>query len=110
MSSIIPTIGRKVWYYEALPDAGCMNLQVPYDATVVYVWGPDLVNLRVTKHTGDTIVRTSVPLRDPSPGGDQHGTGNPFCTWNPNQMPKPSQQPPAPSPSPDSTVGGPPNP
>lgn len=102
MSSIKATIGRKVWFYEALADAGCMNPYTPYDATVIYVWGPDLVNLRVTKHTGDTIIRTSVRLRDPSEGGDMHGTGNPYATWMPFQVGqvKPAEQTEQPKPDP----------
>lgn len=87
MSNILPSIGRKVWFYEALADAGCLDQYQPYDATIVYVHSPSIVNLRVTKHSGDTIIRTSVPLRNPAGAGvDLHGSGNPYCTWMPYQM------------------------
>jgi hypothetical protein len=84
---IHPTIGRKVWYYDQGYQEGIFNSSTPCDATVVYVWSDVLVNLRVTKHSGDTIIRTSVPLRDLGPH-DVHGSGVSFATWTQHQAEK----------------------
>lgn len=89
MSSIItPTIGRKVYFYEGpsttTTPMACYDTKQPFDATVVYVWGPTCVNLRVTDHAGATHTRSSVPLRDPS-GSDVQGAEY-FATWMPYQV------------------------
>lgn len=84
MSSITPTIGRKVYFYDQSPDRTSAHMQrysddQPFDATVIYVWGPTCVNLRVTDHSGITHTRSSVPLRDPA-DGDAHGKEY-VATW-----------------------------
>lgn len=84
MSSITPSIGRKVWFYEPSLNAGIYSADQPFDATVIYVWGPNMVNLRVTDHAGQVSTRTSVPLRDPLEG-DQHGKEY-VATWMPYQV------------------------
>jgi hypothetical protein len=90
VSSITPTVGRKVWFYEFdIPfghdmPVGAYSLTVPFDATVIYVWGPNMVNLLVTDHTGKTYPKTSVTLRDPQPD-DSHGKSY-VCTWMPYQV------------------------
>ena len=81
--SITPTVGRKVWYYEAGPG-NILDPRTPFDATIVYVWGPGMVNLRVTDHQGLTVPRYSVLLREPREG-DEHGSSE-FATWMPYQM------------------------
>ena len=90
MSTITPTIGRKVYFYTPEQDrhaTGAMGRyddKQPFDATVIYVWGPTCVNLRVTDHAGNTHTRSSVPLRDPQ---DDDGHGNAyFATWMPYQV------------------------
>lgn len=89
MSAITPTIGRKVYFYDFVPDRHAAQLRryddkQPFDATVIYVWGPSCVNLRVTDHAGVTHTRTSVPLRDPQES-DCHGKEY-VCTWMPYQV------------------------
>lgn len=89
MSTIVPTIGRKVYFYDQAPERSSAQMQryddkQPMDATVIYVWGPTCVNLRVTDHAGVTHTRTSVPLRDPS-DIDCHGVEY-FATWMPYQV------------------------
>jgi len=90
MSSITPTIGRKVWYYEGKPPfahdlpVGCNSDSQAFDATVIYVWGPSMVNLLVVRHDGAQYVETSVSLRDPSPS-DRHGVER-IATWMPYQV------------------------
>jgi hypothetical protein len=81
--AIVPTIGRKVWFYDNTPD-GCYDPEQAFDATVIYVWSPGLVNLRVTDHAGNTRVQTSVVLREPREG-DSHGERQ-VATWMPYQM------------------------
>lgn len=92
MSTIAPTIGRKVYFYDAAQEVaphvpGAMqryDAKQPFDATVIYVWGPNCVNLRVTDHAGYTHVRSSVPLRDPTEN-DAHGVEY-VATWMPYQV------------------------
>jgi hypothetical protein len=83
MSTITPTIGRKVWYYD-FTTVGCNDPHQPYDATVIYVWGNDCVNLDVTDHHGNRLIKTSVPLRDPQDSAC-HGVSS-FATWMPYQV------------------------
>jgi hypothetical protein len=82
-NSITPSIGRKVWYFDPQPGNVYNPLQA-FDATVIYVWNPDMVSLRVTDHAGQTFVRTSVPLRD-HVEGDCHGVES-VATWMPYQV------------------------
>lgn len=84
MSSIVPTIGRKVWFYDNNSGMNRYSDNQAFDATVIYVWGPTCVNVRVTDHAGQTHVRTSVPLRDPQ-DGDAHGKQI-VATWMPYQV------------------------
>lgn len=89
MSTITPSIGRKVWFYDAAPERHSAQMvryddSQPMDATVIYVWSPTCVNLRVTDHAGIMHTRTSVPLRDPAEG-DAHGKEY-VATWMPYQM------------------------
>ena len=83
MSSIKPTIGRKVWYFGSFGNV--VDSRQPFDATVIYVWGDTCVNLQVIDHTGKVYTETSVMLRDPQ-DGDQHGVGLSVATWMPFQV------------------------
>ena len=83
MNSIVPTIGRKVWYWDK--DQAVYSQDQAHDATVIYVWGDDLVNLRVTNHAGTTGIKTSVRLRD-FREGDSHTSAHGFATWMPYQI------------------------
>ncbi len=68
---IVPTIGRKVWFWEHAPKDG----EQPLDATIVYVWSARLVNLFVVDHDGRPSARTSVPLlqdADPKPAAGMY--------------------------------------
>lgn len=82
---IQPTIGRKVWFYEADQHGNINNRAMPFDATIVYVWSPECVNLRISDHVGLVLARSSVVLRDPD-DGDRHGSGSEFATWMPYQV------------------------
>lgn len=83
MTTPNPTVGRKVWYYgQSLIGANDRN--VPFDATIIFVWTPTMVNLRVTDHAGGVHIKTSIQLRAPD-AGDAHGSSN-FATWTPHQM------------------------
>lgn len=86
MSSIAPTVGRKVWFYTMATDHfRVADPKQPFDATVVFVHTPTLVNLLVVNHSGQTMVREGVELRDPSPD-DKHGADTEFATWMPYQV------------------------
>lgn len=91
--TIEPTIGRKVWYRhdgsgvldyptQQWSYPTCINADKPMDATVVYVWGPNMVNLLVTDHAGKSFALTSVTLRQPA---DPLPTGR-YCEWMPYQV------------------------
>jgi hypothetical protein len=72
---ITPTIGRKVWYFDA---AG----QPEQDATVIDVHGDRCVSLFVVNRGGTTSVRRSVTLVQK--GDDAMPSGS-HCTWMPYQ-------------------------
>ena len=88
MSSIAPTIGRKVWYWTNNPN-GMLDNKQAFDATILFVHNPTMVNLSVIDHEGNPSVETSVQLRDPAPEGqkpDQHEFGgSAYATWMPYQ-------------------------
>lgn len=64
---IIPSIGRRVWYWPSAFDLGtrgmvCNDSRQPFDAGVIYVWNESGVNLMVTDHIGKTFPLSSVSL------------------------------------------------
>lgn len=73
---IEPSIGRKVWYWTGNPEQ-----KQAEDATVCYVWGTRMVNLRVTDHFGASRPETSVLFRqvgDPAPASGRYAQWMPF--------------------------------
>lgn len=78
---IKPTIGRKVWYWSHKPALGYADKQ-PEDATVVYVFADNSVNLRVTSHSGESRPETSVLLWNGE--GEQPSTRH--AQWMPYQI------------------------
>ena len=88
MSTITPTVGRKVWFYDSPPlgeQHHEMSDKQPFDATIIYVWNEGMVNLDVTGHDGARFIATSVPLRSPSDSDCHNGFAR-FATWMPYQM------------------------
>lgn len=87
---IVPTIGRRVWYYpdsEEIIDTEpmiCLKESQPFDAGVVFVHNDTLVNLVVTDHSGYVHRRTSVTLVQPG----QEPPAGAYCTWMPYQIGK----------------------
>lgn len=87
-SSIKPTIGRKVWFYQG---AGCgsggyFNKQQPFDATVIYIRSDGVVDLSVVDHGGERRVFQNIELYDPQPD-DRHGrVDRSYATWMPYQV------------------------
>lgn len=85
MSKTLPTVGRKVWFRpNSYMPSGMVQLgmDTPMDATVIYVWGPDMVNLLVTDHVGNQFPIQSVKLvhpDDPLPSWS-------YCEWMPYQI------------------------
>jgi hypothetical protein len=78
---IVPTIGRKVWFW----PVGTKNIAdstQPLDATVVYVHGPHLVNLACHDQNGQPFPAAHIPLRQP---GEEAPAG-PYCEWMPYQV------------------------
>lgn len=92
---IVPTVGRRVWYYPSDYDRGLLadkpesviqgSTSQPCDAGVVYVHSETLVNLLVADHNGYTHRRTSVTLVQPEHEVPQ---GVAYCTWMPYQVQK----------------------
>lgn len=74
-----PAIGRAVWYF-GLWDPGMLSAEQPCAATITYVWGPSMVNLRYLDHTGAEHVAFSIPLRAYR-SDDKHGNGSPVAVW-----------------------------
>ena len=74
MSSITPTIGRKIYYVPTLEDTALgmtrLGTTEHVDATIAYVdEQAGTVNLRITDHVGMTFVRHGVSVGDePQPG------------------------------------------
>ena len=86
-----PRIGRKLWYWPSgEQDLTCNDPRVPFDATVVYPWGDNCVNLRVTDHAGQTVTRTSVFLHQGAL--EDRPTGRPVATWMPYQQKEHAKQ------------------
>lgn len=90
MSSITPTIGRKVYFWSseqfaAEVGAEPVDPKQAYDATIVFVHPSGNVNLQVVCHAGDSGFVEDCPLRDPSEG-DEHGGEEDYATWMPYQV------------------------
>lgn len=84
MSTITPTIGRKVWFW---PDANCITSLAatrengqPFDATIICVHDDGTVNLAVHDHVGHHFAKLSVPL------GDEPAAEGCSATWMPYQL------------------------
>lgn len=91
MSSIVPTIGRKVWFWcgqEEYASAEVKDDVKAFDATVIFVQGGGTVNLAVIDHGGEYHVREDIELRDPSPDEDCHdwSAEYAYATWIPYQI------------------------
>lgn len=91
---IVPTIGRRVWYWPSDYDRGLTESQPqtviqadseqPCDAGVVYVHGPRMVNITVADHNGNMHRRMSVNLLqdcDERPVAGDYA----FAEWMPYQ-------------------------
>ncbi len=84
MSTITPTIGRKVWFW---PDANCITSLAatrendqPFDATIICVHDDGTVNLAVHDHVGHHFAKLAVPL------GDEPAADGCSATWMPYQL------------------------
>lgn len=89
-SSIRPTVGRKVWVWVG-DDVGSsiVDEAQPFDATILFVEPDGLVSVRFYDHKGSETFAESIELRDPLPGGDNHGPAGSegiFATWMPYQV------------------------
>jgi len=85
MTTIKPTIGRKVWYHQSNPiltPLVCFNPAYPMDATIVFVWDDRAVNLVVLDHAGGMHAVLNVVLKQP---GDAEPDGG-YCEWMPFQV------------------------
>lgn len=98
-STITPSVGRKMWFFASevhevskgmAPPPGVINMAAPFDATVIYVHGPDMVNLRVTDHVGTVYTRASVPVADYDESY-RHGVRN-VAAWMPYQSGQAAKQ------------------
>lgn len=80
MTSIAPTIGRKIYYVPTLEDVALgmtrQGTTEHVDATVVYVDAEaGTVNLRITDHVGATFVRHGIAVADEPQPGQAHWMG-----------------------------------
>lgn len=90
---MIPTIGRRVWYWPTAEEAviGSIDPTQPFDAGVVFVHAPGnavpVVNLVIAKHNGGQVFfKEGVELFTPHVSGlDYAGLGG-YATWMPYQV------------------------
>lgn len=81
---IVPTIGRKVYYFLRNPDGRLVsnNPALPFDVNIVYVWSDNLVNVAGFDHNGNLFARISVPINT----GPDGGGASAWCEWMPYQV------------------------
>ena|SRR3990172_380399 len=79
---IVPTIGRKVWFWSCLP---VIDSAQPEDATICYVHNDCTVNLRVTDHNGDSRPEHYVHLILSNAEKQSLAQGA-YATWMPYQI------------------------
>ena len=91
---IMPTVGRRVWYWPSLNDLGQgvpnmvhTDAAQPLDAGICYVWNDRLVNLTVADQNGHMHRRFSVRLLQ---AGEQPMIGEAYAQWMPFQAQRPS--------------------
>lgn len=93
-----PTIGRRVWYWQAAGDGGVVrDTAQAFDAGVIFVHpiqaGEYCVDLQVTDHAGNTDVIQNVILQDYEDGDAHHLSDiDGFATWMPYQQKKHEQE------------------
>jgi hypothetical protein len=81
LADIVPTIGRKIWYWPAPGEGVVHDPKQAFDATVVCVHGHDRVNLAVKDHDGSQRNRGNVVLWNGV--GDE--PSRPYAAWMPYQ-------------------------
>lgn len=90
MANIVPTVGRKLYFFP-IGDTSVHKLDdQPVDATIIYVWpkapdsaGSQLLNLHVIDHTGTQQSKTSVPLIEDC---EDSPTAQSYARWMPFQV------------------------
>ncbi len=91
MSTIKPTIGRKVWLYVStdllgLPSAPYTGQsKLPFDATIVHVNLDGSINVTFSDHIGRSGAILNVPIYDPKESDSHMGGGSHYATWMPYQ-------------------------
>jgi hypothetical protein len=79
VSTIKPTIGRKVWYWPEQPTMRVNDDRQAFDATIVFVHDDGTVNLAVFDHDGHYLIQHRVELQD-------EPTRRGIATWMPYQL------------------------
>lgn len=84
---IVPTVGRKVWYWPSDLDVRVHGMATmpgdPVDATIIAVSGLRCVNLHVIDAVGGAHARPSCALSQP---GDSPPEDGGFAAWMPYQV------------------------
>jgi hypothetical protein len=89
MTAILPTVGRKIYFYPNGDPAVQQFDAQPIDATVVYVWPkvhpaePSTMNLYLIDHAGATHFKTRVILVQ---DGDPIPSAGVYAQWMPYQV------------------------
>lgn len=85
MSSITPTIGRKVWLW--MPSTNSVqDSRQAFDASICCVGPNNQINVTYANHWGTMGSLTQLEIRDYA-DTDCHGKETvPYCTWMPYQM------------------------
>ena len=84
MTTIQPTVGRKVHYRTGNNDHEMhkLNTDDPLDATIVGVWEDGLINVVVFDCNGKMYTRNGIRLRQEG----QTISNQPYCEWMPFQV------------------------
>lgn len=89
-SSIVPTIGRKVWLWSSTagaPSNCCLDSKQPYDGSIVFVHDNGTINVAFFDHMGQAGFAGNVPIYNPQQETDSHmGGGSFYATWMPYQV------------------------
>jgi hypothetical protein len=92
MSNIIPTIGRRVWFWPGLADtinSLMADTHQPFDAGVIFVHPDNTVNLAVTTHDGQHFTRFGVVIL---PADAEPNPEHSVAQWMPYQAAQAKKQ------------------
>lgn len=88
MSTIKPTIGRKVWLWVSTNIMGAdavRDSKQAFDASIAFVNGDGTITVTFADHSGRPGTYSDVEIHDPKESDQHTGGGHAYCTWMPYQ-------------------------